>query len=127
MVGRRATVLRLVAVGALLLALLVIVPVARAARTTTIDFSTAPAGATLDPFLFKHEGIVFTQGSFVGYVQGDDALIGPIAANVRGGFTNLSAQVAPASLGIATYTLAAYKHGGQRISEFGVSSITWAR
>ena len=92
-----------------------------AQTTTTIDFSTAPHGATFDPSFFEHEGIVFTQGSFVGFVQGDDALIGPpITADVPGGFTNLSAQVAAGFSGPATYTLAAYEHG----SKVGSTSIT---
>jgi len=83
-----------------------------ASPATTIDFSTVSQGA-FDQSFFKHEGIVFTEGSFVGFVQGRNALIGPIAGNVRGGFTNLSAQVAPAFSGTQSYTLAAFKEGEQ--------------
>jgi hypothetical protein len=58
-----------------LLALLVAVaPAAHAANTITIDFSTVSPGAPFDQSSFKDDGIVFTEGTFVGFFQGDDAL-----------------------------------------------------
>lgn len=102
----------------LLAVFLVIAPAGRAAATpaaraaTTIDFSTVSQGP-FDQSFFKAEGIVFTEGTFVGFVQGHNALIGPVAGDMRGGFTSLSAQVAPAEQGTATYTLAAFKKGKQ--------------
>ena len=83
---------------------------AQAATTTTIDFSNVSQGP-FDQSLFARDGIVFTEGAFVGFFQGDNALAGPAAGKVKGGFTSLSAQVAPAMQGTATYTLTAYKHG----------------
>jgi hypothetical protein len=113
---RRASSVSIVwaaAFAILLAALLGFAPAARAASpATTIDFSSVGQGP-FDQSFFKHEGIVFTEGNFVGFVQGRNALIGPIAGNVRGGFTSLSAQVAPANQGTATYTLAAFKKGKQ--------------
>ncbi len=97
----------------LLAVFLVIAPAAQATQAaTTIDFSAVSQGPFNQSF-FKTDGIVFTQGTFVGFVQGANALIGPVAGDVRGGFTSLSAQVAPAFQGTATYTLAAFKNGKQ--------------
>ena len=85
-------------------------PAAQAA--TTIDFSTVSQGP-FDQSFFTRDGIVFTEGTFVGFVQGDNALIGPVAGTVKGGFSSLSARVAPAMQGTATYTLRAFKQGNQ--------------
>lgn len=101
----------------------VFAPAARAAPpATTIDFSTVSQGP-FDQSFFKKEGVVFTEGSFVGFVQGHNALIGPVgpshpagdrvAGDVRGGFATLSAEVAPDFQGTATYTLAAFRKGQQ--------------
>jgi hypothetical protein len=99
------------AVFAMLLGVFVaIAPAAQAA--TTIDFSTVSQGP-FDQSFFKSDGIIFTEGTFVGFVQGDNALIGPVAGKVRGGFNSLSARVAPGEQGTATYTLTAFKQGNQ--------------
>ena len=91
----------------------VFAPAARAAPpATTIDFSTVSQGP-FDQSFFKKEGVVFTEGSFVGFVQSHNALIGPVAGDVRGGFARLSAEVAPDHQGTATYTLAAFDKGKQ--------------
>jgi hypothetical protein len=94
----------------LLAALLTIAPEAQAATTTTIDFSKVSQGP-FDQSFFARDRVVFTQGTFVGFVQGDNALVGPVAGKVSGGFKSLSAQVAPALQGTAAYTLTAYKQG----------------
>jgi hypothetical protein len=98
----------------LLGAFVAIAPAARAATTaaTTIDFSTVSQGP-FDQSFFTRDGIVFTEGTFVGFVQGDNALVGPVAGTVKGGFSSLSARVAPAMQGTATYTLTAFKQGNQ--------------
>ena len=91
----------------------VFAPAAPAAPpATTIDFSTVSQGP-FDQSFFKKEGVVFTEGSFVGFVQSHNALIGPVAGDVRGGFARLSAEVAPDHQGTATYTLAAFDKGKQ--------------
>jgi hypothetical protein len=96
-------------------------PSSRAA--TTIDFSAASVGP-FDQRFFAHEGIIFTEGTFVSFIQGDEALASGdgqrIAGDVRGGFASVSAEVAPANQGTATYTLAAYKKGNL----LGSTSIT---
>jgi hypothetical protein len=78
------------------------------ASAAEIDFSTHGQGP-FDSQFYGGDGVVFTQGSFVGYVQGDEALIGPAGASVKKGLTRVSARVAPSIQGTATYTLAAYK------------------
>ena len=95
-------------------------PAAGAASPTTIttDFSQHGEG-TFDRSYFK--GVEFTEGSWVGYIQGDQALVGPAAGTAVRKFTSISAQVAPATQGTATYTLTAYTDGGKRIAS---SSIT---
>ena len=115
----RIPVLRVATAFTVLLAVLLgITPTAQAA-TTTIDFSAAGVGP-FDQSFFKKQGVVFTDGTFVGFVQSDEALIGPIAGKVRGGFTTLSLSVAPAFQGTATYTLIAFRKG----KEIARTSVT---
>ena len=83
----------------------------------TIDFSQHGEGP-LDPSYFG--GVHFTEGSWVGYIQGDQALVGSVAGKTKTKFTNISASFAPAGQGTATYTLTAYK-GGHPI---GSNSLT---
>jgi hypothetical protein len=64
-------------------------------------------------FFFAPEGVVFTEGSFVSLVQGQNALSDPVAGTVRHDFASVSAQIAPAFQGTATYTLTAYRRGEQ--------------
>jgi peptidoglycan/xylan/chitin deacetylase (PgdA/CDA1 family) len=90
-----------------------------ASTGTTIDFATASQG-TFNQSLFTTAGITFTQGNYVGFVQGHNALIGPAAGQISGGFKSLSVQVAPAYQGTATYTLTAFQQGAQ----IGATSVT---
>jgi len=78
----------------------------------TIDFSIAGEG----PFqlnFFKGQGLVFTQGDFVGFVQGDQSLIGPVAGTFHPAVCSISVRVAPAFQGTAAYTLKAYSASGK--------------
>lgn len=79
---------------------------ASADTTRVIDFSTH-GGGLLDSRFYKSDGVVFTPG-FVGYVQGDDALIGPIAGKFSPKATSVSVRIAPGYQGTATYTLTTY-------------------
>ena len=80
--------------------------------TQTIDFSTVGQG-TFQPKSFKRQGLVFTQGDFVGFVQGDEALIGPVAETFHLSVCSISLTVAPAFQGTAAYTLTAYSASGK--------------
>ena len=84
----------------------------RSAIDQTIDFSTVGEGTFL-PKSFKREGLVFTQGNFVGFVQGDDALIGPVAGTFHPAVCSISIQVVPAVQGTGAYTLKAYSASGK--------------
>ena len=81
------------------------------AISETIDFSTAGEG-TFQPKSFKKQGMVVTQGDFVGFVQGDQALIGPVAGTFHPSVCSISLRVAPAFQGTAAYTLRAYSGSG---------------
>jgi hypothetical protein len=87
------------------------------AKSTAIDFSEHGGGAFNRSF-FK--GVKFTEGSFVGYIQGDQALVGGLAGKTKKRFSTISANVSPAGQGTAVYTLAAYKD--KRL--VGSSSVT---
>ena len=80
----------------------------------TIDFSTHAVGP-FQPDFYKKDGIVFTEGSFVGFIQGDQALVGPIAATFRPPIFGLSVSVAPSRQGTAEYTLTAADATGRVI------------
>lgn len=118
--ARIAPTVWLAGIATALLCTLVLAAHATAAAPTTvaIDFSQHGEGA-LNPSYFK--GVEFTEGSWVGYVQGDQALVGPVAATAKKEFTSVSATVAPATQGTATYTLTAYKGDGKPIAQ---NSIT---
>ena len=88
---------------------------AEPAKAATIDFSTAPQAP--EPFpkdFYAQQGIVFTEASNVGNIQGDEALGG--APTVAGVFTapiiRLSLEAAPAFQGTAEYTLTAFDRAG---------------
>jgi hypothetical protein len=100
----RATVL----VASMLVGLLAMPSVARAASTTTIDLADVQQGP-FDQSSFAKDGITFSRGTFVGWVQGHNALVGPVAGAVKGGFTSMSARVAPSYQGTAEYTLTALR------------------
>lgn len=89
-----------------------VVPGCRSAISQTIDFSTVGEG-TFQPKSFKKQGLVFTQGDFVGFVQGDQALIGPVAGTFHPSVCSISIRVAPAFQGTAAYTLKAYSASGK--------------
>jgi hypothetical protein len=85
----------------------------RPAIIHTIDFSVHGQGVFESGF-YKKEGVVFTQGESVGFIQGDEALVGPIAGAFMPPAANLSVRVAPALQGTAEYTLTAYD-GASRV------------
>ena len=91
-------------------------PAAGAARpaSATIDFSQHGEGQ-FNRSYFKKDA-TFTEGSWVGYIQGDQALVGPASGTAEKKFTSISASVAPATQGTATYTLTAYKANGKPIA-----------
>ncbi len=104
--------LRSVSFGALLaLSLLPGSVAAGAEASVTIDFSAHGHGP-FDASFYKADGVVFTEGTFVGYIQGDDALVGPAAGSFNRPATSLSAWVAPSIQGTAEYTLTAYGASG---------------
>jgi hypothetical protein len=92
-------------------------PAAAASSSAAIDFSEHGEGA-FDQSFFN--GVKFTEGSFVGYIQGDQALVGDLAGETKKKFSSISASFAPAGQGTARYTLTAYK--GKKLA--GSSSIT---
>jgi hypothetical protein len=93
------------------------------ASVRTIDFSSAPAGSSISSEYFLSEGLLLTGPSdpmqtHVGFVQGDNALIGSTnapAGDVTGTFTSPVSSVAvafaPGAQGTAEYTLTAYAQG----------------
>jgi len=87
-------------------------PGCRSGSSQTIDFSTAGQG-TFQPNFFKSQDLVITQGDFVGFVQGDEALIGPVAGTFHPAVCGISVRVAPAFQGTAAYTLRAYSASGK--------------
>jgi hypothetical protein len=91
-----------------LCALCVFAPAAGAARSAAVDVDFSQHGeGPFDQSYFS--GVEFTQGSWVGYIQGDQALVGPGAGTTKSKFTTISARFAPAGQGTAVYTLTAYK------------------
>jgi hypothetical protein len=92
-------------------------PAAAASSSAEVDFSEHGEGA-FDQSFFS--GFEFTEGSFVGYIQGDQALVGDLAGTAKKKFSSISASFAPAGQGTAIYTLTAYK--GKAL--VGSSSVT---
>ena len=114
--------LQLTRILAALIVTVAVFHVAGASADTThvIDFSKH-GGGPLDRKFFKRDGIVFSSGSYVGYVQGDDALVGPIAGKLSPKATGVSARIAPANQGTATYTLTTYDSAGQVVAATSVT------
>jgi hypothetical protein len=83
----------------------------KSAISRTIDFSVPGEGPFQSDF-FKNQGVVFTEGDFVGFVQGDEALVGPVAGSFHPAVCSLSLRVAPSLQGTAAYTLTAYAPSG---------------
>lgn len=97
-----------------------LIPASALARESThvIDFTEFGQGV-FDPNFFADEGIVFDTPDpnnglnwFVGYVQGDEALINDVSASFKRPITSLSVQFAPSSYGPIEYTLTAYAPSG---------------
>jgi hypothetical protein len=88
------------------------IPGCRSAISQTIDFST-PGEGPIQPNFFRGQGLILTEGDFVGFVQGDQALIGPVAGIFHPSVCSLSVRVAPALQGTAAYTLTAYSPSGE--------------
>ena len=109
---------RATAVAALTL-LAMLVPTA-AASATTVDFTTHGQG-WFDQSFYVRDGVTFTQGDFVGWIQGDEALVGPIAGDFKPKVSSLSARVAPAVQGTAIYTLSALSPSGRVIESTSVT------
>jgi hypothetical protein len=87
------------------------------AGTLSIDFSQ-PGQGSFDQSYFS--GVRFTEGTFVGYIQGDEALVGPVTGSVKKGFASISAQFAPANQGTADYTLQALASSGRVVASKSV-------
>lgn len=135
---RGAQFLKATAVVALTSFALLASGVARAGvadHEVTVDFSSYGAGRVFDPTFYRHEGLVFPaercgpagcDSWFVGFVQGDAALVqtpllGPVEATFTRPVSNLSLRVAPSLQGTATYTLKAFSASGHLIES---SSLT---
>lgn len=71
-----------------------------------IDFSE-PGEGTFDRRFFDRDGVRFTEGDFVGFVQGDEALVGPIRFSVYAPPDRAVVSFAPAVQGTAWYQLTA--------------------
>ena len=101
----------------------------------TIDFSSYGAGQVFQPDFYRSAGIVFPPqrcGSagcvdlYVGFVQGDAALVGtpafgPVQATFTRPISDLSLTVAPALQGTATYVLTAFAASGEPIATTSVT------
>ena len=77
----------------------------------TVDMSDHGGGIFYQEY-FRPKGVVFTDGDFVGYVQGDDALVFDQSNGITGLFapaavTSISVDIAPWLQGTWAYRLAA--------------------
>jgi hypothetical protein len=109
--------------------------VAMVTKEVTIDFSTFGQGKLFDPDFYRSEGIVFPAefcGSagcdplFVGFIQGDAALVGdprrgPLTAKFTRPISSLSLSVAPSFQGTATYTLKLFSASGALVASTSVT------
>ena len=87
-----------------------------AGSVVTIDFTQAGQGPFNQNF-FASSGIVFTQGTFVGFVQGDDALVGPpIAGSFLTPVTSLAVNVALGFQAVDDFSLTVYDASSAPIS-----------
>jgi hypothetical protein len=84
-----------------------------------IDFST-PSYGPFNPNFFKKQGLIFTEGDYVGFVQGEQGLVGPVAGTFRPPVCSLSVRVAPAIQGTAAYTLTGYSPSGEVVGRTSV-------
>jgi hypothetical protein len=102
----------------------------------TIDFSNNDQG-DFDPLFYRSDGIVFPAqrcGSagcsswFVGFIQGDNALVGnPLLGGISGTFrrpvSELSLSIAPGSQGTAIYTLTAFSAAGKEVASQSLTVV----
>lgn len=107
------------------------VSAARGTQEVTIDFSAVGRDNVMDPEFFHSDGIVFPPEFcgpsgctplFVGFVFGDDALIGdprfgPITARFSRPISGITLSVAPSLQGTATYTLRLFAASGAQVGE----------
>jgi hypothetical protein len=99
------------------------------ADPVTIDFQTFGSGKPFDGNFFENQGVTFSPGYFVGFVQGRAALVSIGDASdmqiIRGGFTpavtSLAITLAPASQGTAFYTLSVFDGSFNLISSVSLS------
>jgi hypothetical protein len=112
------------------LACLMLVSAAAGSQLQTIDFSTAPSASLLPKDFYRAQGIVFNEEYFVGFIQGDEALVSgstangdaaQIGATFTAPVTALSVEVAPAFGGTAEYTLTAFDSGGHAVATKSVT------
>jgi hypothetical protein len=105
---------RLLGLAAVLVLLFACASPAGAAGTAqaTVDFSAHGLGP-FDGSYFSDA--TFSEGTWVGYVQGDEALIGPVAGAAASKFTSVSAEVSPAFQGTADYTIEALSNADRVI------------
>ena len=88
--------------------------------TATVDFSGHGIG-WLDS-LYSPD-VQFTEGTFVGYIQGDETLVGPVAGTTASKFTSVSVDIAPAFQGTADYTIEAFS-SADRVIGSGTVRVT---
>jgi PEP-CTERM motif len=93
-------------VAAVVLPLVYLVAPAHASAEV-IDIS-ALVNRPFDQTFFADQGLIFTSVMSLGFVQGDDALLGPVTGRFTRPVAGLSALVAPGFQGTADYTLAAF-------------------
>ena len=102
--------------------LLVLLAVTGRGDAQTIDFSLAGIGP-FDQNFFSADGVIFTEGTFVGFVQSDEALVF-VNERVAGTFTHavsdISVQLAPSFQGTAIYTLTALDASSSQIGNQSV-------
>ena len=105
------------------------------AREVTIDFTSFGEGKVFDPDFYRSDGIRFPPapcGSlgcgtwFVGFIQGDDALVGepefgPVKATFTRPVSDLSLQVAPSAQGTARYLLNVFAASGKLLAATSVT------
>jgi len=106
-----------------------------AAQRVTVDFTSFGEGQFFEPTFYRSDGILFPAQAcgpagctawFVGFIQGDDALVGtpsfgPVQATFTRPISDLSVVVAPGIQGTATYVLSAFAVSGELL---GTTSVT---
>jgi hypothetical protein len=105
-------------------------PTLTGSQLQSIDFSFAPSDSLLPKVFYKAQGIIFNDEYFVGFIQGDDALVSrstangdaaQIGATFTAPVTDLSMELAPAFQGTAEYTATAFDSRGQVVATKSVT------